>query len=296
MASSGGGALLIVDGHFMVQRYSAKANHEAPTGATLLSRAFHRRGPAHGSQASTSFLDIRRRFNFRSIAIGRWVTEPEKLRAATLFHDALCDLMAILSGPEALISLRGTLALQYGTGGQRGVAAHYEPATHTFALAKNAGPGSIAHEWFHAFDHYICRKAFALEGAPMRFGSKAWLDGAPPVSHPLNELLRNCYRTVLVNESGQAPSELFRQSALQDERLGVIYYTLPEELCARAFEAFVQDAPIKNGFLVQGTRQSDEARLGLYPQGDQRERINAAFHQYFTQLGRALSQSSGTNS
>lgn len=62
----------------------------------------------------------------------------------------------------------------------------------------------------------------------------------------------------------------------------------PEELCARAFEAFVQDAACKNEFLVNGTRESEEARVGLYPQGAQRERINRAFQDYFSNLGRAL--------
>lgn len=267
---------------------------QSPAGSGLIHRRFHRRGPSQeaGSErpAAPSFLDIRRRFAFRAISIGRWVTEPEKQRAAGLFYDALCDLMAILKGPEALISLRGSLALQYGQGGQRGVAAHYEPATHTFALAKNAGPGSIAHEWFHAFDHYICDKAFApTPGAS--FGSKAWLANAAALRHPLNERLRICYQTVLLNETGTAPSELFERSAEQDKRLGAVYYALPEELCARAFEAFVQDAPIKNSFLVMGTLKTDEARLGLYPQGAQRERINAAFRDYFTHLGQALYRS-----
>jgi len=276
----------------MTLPHEPQARSQASSG--FLQRRFHRRGPQsradEGAAHEPTFLDIRRRFGFRSISLGRWVTEAEKQRAAGLFYDALSDLMAILKGPEALISLRGTLALQYGQGGQRGVAAHYEPATHTFALAKNAGPGSIAHEWFHAFDHYICDKAFApVPGAS--FGSKAWLANAAGLSHPLNDRLRNCYHSVLLNEAGTAPSELFERSAEQDKRLGTVYYALPEELCARAFEAYVQDAPIKNSFLVMGTRQTDEARLGLYPQGQQRARVNAAFQDYFTHLGQALYRS-----
>lgn len=243
-----------------------------------------------GSDTTVSFLDVRRRFDFRAIEIGRWVTESERQRAAGLFYGALCDLMAVLQGPETLISLRGSLALKYGTGGQPGVAAHYAPATRTFALAKNAGPGSIAHEWFHAFDHYICDKSFRGTG-PGVFGSRAWLDEASPVVHPLNQRLVECYRTVLVNPAGTEPSELFRHSARQDERLGVLYYSRPEELCARAFEAFVQDTGPGNAFLVSGSRRSDEARLGLYPGGDQRRRINQAFGAYFSGLGRALSAS-----
>lgn len=250
-------------------------------------RQFYRRGLDHRRGAPVTFLDVRRRFQFRTVEIGRWVTEPEKQRSAGLFYDALCDLMTILGGPETLVSLRGTLALQYGIGGQPGVSAHYTPATRSFALAKNAGPGSIAHEWFHAFDHYIADKLF--ERAPRgAFGSTLWLTRDDPTEHPLNQRLQACYKAVLLNEAGTEPSDLFRQSARADKAAGVHYFSQPEELCARAFEAFVQDADFKNAFLVKGTRETEEARMGLYPQGAQREAINAAFGHYFSTLGRAL--------
>lgn len=233
------------------------------------------------------FGDIRRRFDFRGIQVGRWVTREEMDRAAPLFYRALCDLMAILQGPETLISLRGTLALRYGVGGRPGVAAHYSPAERAFALAKNAGPGSIAHEWFHALDHYLAARAFADPPAGV-FASALWLGGAEPRRHPLNDLLGQCFRAVLLDEGGAEPSDLVCASVAEDRARGTLYYSKPEELCARAFEAFVEDAPIPNGFLVKGTRQSAEARAGLYPRGTQRRRINAAFGSYFCRLGYAL--------
>ncbi|WP_148863801.1 CLCA_X family protein [Marinobacter fonticola] len=256
-----------------------------------MTRPFYRRGPDHRAGSSVTFLDVRRRFQFRSVELGRWVTDVEKQRSAGLFYDALCDLMHILGGPEELVSLRGTLALQYGIGGRPGVSAHYTPATRSFALAKNAGPGSIAHEWFHAFDHYICTKLFAGVG-PAAFASKVWLDKADAVEHPLNQLLQRCFQAVLLNEKGVEPSQLFQQSVRADKAAGIFYFSQPEELCARAFEAFVQDAACKNAFLVKGTRESKEAQLGLYPEGAQRERIGEAFAEYFRRLGAALRRQS----
>lgn len=250
-------------------------------------RTFYRRGPDHRGGASVTFLDVRRRFQFRTVEIGRWVTEPEKQRSASLFYDALCDLMTILGGTEDVISLRGTLALQYGIGGQPGVSAHYTPATRSFALAKNAGPGSIAHEWFHAFDHYIADKLFDRSGKGA-FGSTLWLTRDDPVDHPLNQRLEACYKAILLNGAGTEPSDLFRQSIKADKAAGAHYFSRPEELCARAFEAFVQDADCKNEFLVKGTRESEEAAMGLYPQGEQRRIINATFRDYFATLGQAL--------
>lgn len=85
-----------------------------------------------------SFVDIRKRFDFRSIQLGRWVTPDEQRQAAYSFYHALVTLMDILQAPESLISLRATLSLQYGKGGRPGVAAHYSPQERCFSLAKNA--------------------------------------------------------------------------------------------------------------------------------------------------------------
>ncbi|MDQ7734880.1 hypothetical protein QT231_19405 [Halomonas sp. SpR1] len=256
---------------------------------SIEARDFYRNGPDHRQGQTSSFALIRRQFDFRSIEIGRWVTSTERDRAAELFHDALCDLMLILQGSETLISLRGSIALQYGCGGRPGVSAHYDPSQRSFSLAKNAGPGSIAHEWFHAFDHYIATKCFRDIPSGM-FASTAWLTDASPILHPLNQLLMHCFKAILLQPKGDQPSELFQRSTQMDKKLGQLYYSKPEELCARAFEAFVQDAALTNHFLVKGTKASPEAEMGLYPQGEQRERINRAYSDYFGGLGKALGE------
>lgn len=238
-------------------------------------------------QDPVSFVTVRRRFDFRGIEVGRWVTPQERDRAAARFYEALCDLMTILQGPENLVSLRGTLGLQYGIGGQPGVAAHYIPATRQLALAKNAGAGSLAHEWFHAFDHYMGNRAFR-KLQKHGFASSGWLNSADQKKHPLNERLNTCFQAILLSEDGTSPSPLFLASRKADERLKVLYYARPEELCARAFEAFVEDSEPRNSFLVRGTVYSDEARAGLYPAEIQRQRINDTFRAYFEALGAAL--------
>jgi hypothetical protein len=236
---------------------------------------------------AVSFVTVRRKFEFRSIEIGRWVSESERDRAAARFYQALNDLMGVLQGPELLISLRQTLGLQFGIGGRPGVSAHYIPATRQLALAKNAGAGSLAHEWFHAFDHYMGAKAFA-QTSSHQFASSAWLGDQTMTPHPLNERLVECLKIILLSEDGAAPSELFRNSSRADKALGTLYYARPEELCARAFEAFVEDALPGSHFLVRGSRNSRDAKAGLYPTGEHRQAINQAFSQYFASLGGAL--------
>lgn len=273
---------------------SSQSCAQSPSRKKAAFPQIYRKGPDHRGDEAYDFSRIRSRFDFRSIEIGRWVTQAEQSRAAGHFYDAFCDLMLILGVPEQVVSLRGTLALQYGTGGRLGVSAHYAPGQRTFSLAKNAGPGSIAHEWFHALDHYLADKAFHT-ARPVSFASQLWLEqGAGDqdlIRHPLNQTLSHCFACIMLDETGEQPSELFRHSITMDNLLGQSYYSQPEELCARAFEAFVQDAAIKNNFLVKGTKASAEAKYGLYPEGAQRLRINRAFSDYFSRLGRALKRS-----
>lgn len=246
-------------------------------------------------QASFNFAKIRRQFDFRGIEIGRWVTPEERDLAAVNFHRALEDLMSALQGPEQLVSLRGTLGIQYGKGGRPGVAAHYMPATRQLSLAKNAGAGSLAHEWFHAYDHYMGDKMFHFASSSS-FASSNWLqepDSSNIKSHPLNTLLGDCFKSILLSPDGNDTSELFQASKRIDEKHSLFYYSKPEEMCARAFEAFIEDAKPASRFLVKGSKYSEEAKVGLYPKGRQRETINQAFKDYFGLLGRALNKELG---
>lgn len=102
--------------------------------------------------------------------------------------------------------------------------------------------------------------------------------------------MADCFKAVMLNENGTEPSELFQHSRRADQTIGAVYYAKPEEMCARAFEAFIEDARPMSNFLVRGSRHSDEAKAGLYPQGEQRSGINLAFQCYFQALSKALFQ------
>ncbi|MCC4265647.1 hypothetical protein LL240_14475 [Oceanimonas baumannii] len=47
---------------------------------------FYRHGPDHTQGEPVDFVLIRRRFDFRRIEIGRWVTRPERDAAARHFY------------------------------------------------------------------------------------------------------------------------------------------------------------------------------------------------------------------
>lgn len=252
-----------------------------------LKRAYYRKGPDYRQSVDVSFVDVRREFGFRSIQVGNWVTKAEQQIAANLVFDAFADLAMILKVPNKVISLRGTLSFAFGTGGQKYAHAHYNIGSKELALAKNAGGGALAHEWFHAFDHYICGKFLTLPKS--RFASHAWLLADETPEHTLNQLLSNAFKSIfLATEDVNKPSHYFKTAASIDKKLEQIYYALPEELAARAFEAFIQDQSIHNEFLVKGTKQTDEAKAGLYPKSEHRIEISHWFSQYFELLGRYL--------
>lgn len=254
-----------------------------------LLKAYYRKGDNHRGGADVSFGDIVKIFGFRSAEIGNWVTKEEQQIAANLFFDALCDLSDILNLPNEVISLKGTLSISFGRGGRKHSQAHYNSAKRQLALAKNAGGGALAHEWFHAFDHYICDKLF-VNSQPHWFATEVWLNNlSEPKRHPLNELLLNVFESIFLHEDKASTSDLMQKSIFIDKSLTSFYYARPQEAAARAFERVIQEQSIKNEFLVNGTISSKEAMLGLYPSGKDLTAIKKAITRYFVTLGKALS-------
>ena len=261
-----------------------------------IQRPYFRNGPAHRAGADVSFGDIVKIFDFRRIKIGRWVTPAETQLAANLFFDALADLQLLLQVPAQVISLNGSLALSFGTGGEPGSCAFYQPHGRLLALAKNAGGGSLAHEWFHAFDHYIASR-LCSDVKPGDFASRSWLYGAPVQPHPLNQLLAAGYAHCLVAADGREPSALFQRAAAADCARNMLYYALPEELCARAFENMLQRQSLQNSFLVSGTvwparrlSAEQQMRAAVYPDALESSQLAGHWLQYFRLLGLALSR------
>jgi len=253
-----------------------------------IQQPYYRNGPPHRSGADVSFLDIVKLFGFQSVKIGRWVSPTEQQLAANLFFDAFCDLMQLLQVPASVISLNQSLSLQFGLGGQPGSCAFYQPQGRVLALAKNAGGGSLAHEWFHAFDHHIAGKLFCPPTEPMKFASALWLQHQTQQPHQLNQWLDLAFSELFLSPDRQQASSFVRHCADYDRQQRIFYYAKPEEMAARAFEHVLQQQRQKNSFLVSGTLKSNTAKAGLYPSPEQSRRLAHYWFSYFQQLGQAL--------
>ncbi|QSX31862.1 CLCA_X family protein [Shewanella cyperi] len=285
------------------------------------SHRYKRQGPDHREGEQVTFLEVKQHFGLGHVRVGSWVSREESLLAANLVFDALADLALILGLPPKALGLRESLNLAFGHGGREGVMAHYSPQERTLALAKNAGAGALAHEFWHAFDHFIAPKAFDLDTGALnlaRFSpgmlcaSDLWLKDVPILSHPLNERLSELFRITMLSEDNQQPSDFVNRAVQLDRGSGYCYFSRPSELMARAFEACIetygsyerldQDTgelypqPLVNPYLVTGTRaKSGTGRSGwgtmpdgAFPEESHRKLIHGALCCYFHPLGRAL--------
>ena len=322
------------DANFLNQNilYTGPSLFQLPKRAHLAShhsllnhhRHFERVGPDYRNGDSVSFLDIKHTFGLNHIRVGKWVSRTESALAANLIFDSLADLANILRVPPELIGLRGGLRFAFGHGGSKGVQAHYSPAYRELALAKNAGAGALAHEFWHAFDHYIADKMFIDErlldpyssGAsssrarsgssiinPFSCASDLWLADKPLVVHPLNQQLSKLFEiTFLTNISPDPqtalPHDYVRRSIALDKLQNSQYFSKPTEMMARAFEASIEmysqtHAEISNPYLVNSTINSPLAKHGAYPDAEHCAEIYQALMAYFEPLGIAFDKQSG---
>ncbi|MDR6453882.1 PLxRFG domain-containing protein [Variovorax paradoxus] len=99
-------------------------------------------------------------FGFRGVEFGNWNNQSDRQQLLNDAYDGLLDLAEVMGIPPRAISLNGELALAFGARGSglSGARAHYEPEKAVINLTKMNGAGSLAHEWFHAMDHYFGRQ------------------------------------------------------------------------------------------------------------------------------------------
>lgn len=117
-----------------------------------------RTGPDMRQGKNVTSDDFMNAFGFRGVRFGDWVDNTERQKIVNLGFDALHDLATALGVPPQVIGLDGKIGLalgSHGRGGRGAAAAHYEPSRTIINLTKMNGAGSVAHEWGHAFDHYL---------------------------------------------------------------------------------------------------------------------------------------------
>lgn len=161
-------------------------------------------------------------FGFRGVEFGNWVSQGRDSRERQWMlnnaYDALNDLAELLNLPPKAMSLDGTLGLAFGSRGRGQALAHYEPDSFVINITKTKGYSSLAHEWFHALDHYVIRSASNdMHNFMSEFGRPIWglsNTGVEMVKELIDDpryvlsAIREIENTALDYPNAYAPSEL----------------------------------------------------------------------------------------
>lgn len=126
--------------------------------------------------------ELLEQFGFRAIEYGEWLPQKERQEVINMAYDSFADLAQALNLRPKDVSLGGELAVAFGargTGGRGAALAHFEPGRFVMNMTRMKGAGSLAHEWFHAFDRKMAMDSgaglYASESKSPRFKALAAL-------------------------------------------------------------------------------------------------------------------------
>ena len=103
--------------------------------------------------------DYLSRFHFYGGEFGNWMNENDRQASLNMGYEAFHDLAKALNIPDDKIAMDESLAIAFGARGSGNAMAHYEPLRQVINLTKMNGAGSLAHEYGHALDDILSKKA-----------------------------------------------------------------------------------------------------------------------------------------
>lgn len=197
-------------------------------------------------------------FPFRGVEFGNWVNQIERAACLNEAADALQDLAAIIGIRPEAVALGGSLAWAFGSRGVGRALAHYETGRRVVNLTKKKGNGCIAHEWFHALDHFVMiqqgRPSFMAVSDSVAYGEAE----KSPIRRAAYDL-----------KKALNASEMCKRAARIDAFKAKAYWSTVTELAARGFEAVIyyklQAAGLCNDYLVNFKECNEWSRPDCYP-------------------------------
>lgn len=193
-----------------------------------------RTGPERGD-SGISVEEFAEMFGFRAVEFGNWVEQSARREALARTRDALLDMCEVLGLAPSDCSFDGRLAIAFGsrgTGGKNAPSAHFEPDRCVVNLTKKNGPGSLAHEWFHALDNLLFKESGGNPSEASPYMSRAWkaFEGKGEAARAAKNFSDAIKKTGVIERAREC-----------DRRRGRLYYSTACETAARCFERFVAD-------------------------------------------------------
>lgn len=267
--------------------------------------------PDHRKGKDVTAEDLVETFGFRGVNYGNYVNARERQAHTNHAYDALMDLAGVMGIPPKAVSLGGTLGLSIGKEGSGKAAAHYEPGTKIINITKGRGDGSVAHEWAHALSDSLRERLKSSGRASAAQSVRSHLHttlSLEKLKWRVDQLLRG--ETSIKNNKRKGPkgsAEALLEYEYWDhpswnvkletaykrasDEIGKSYWGDPDEMWARAFEAWVYDrldgySPyLVSDWVADGAVTKESGYRGRpFPTGDER----AAFHADFDAIKAAL--------
>lgn len=247
-------------------------------------------------------------FGFADIGFGSWVKSKEDQGHMNAAFDAFHDLATFVGIDPKMIGFNGKLHFTLGALGQgKKAAATFHPGHPTegglvqvINLTKTKGDGTVAHEWFHALDHFMQRtpenaahwKEF-LAGLKFRRDASAleervlaalkgqtWMRG-----NKRADAIENARDILSYHARQSQDTEYFKNAkALDGGKVSDPYWSNNAEIPARAWEAYIGDhLGGTNNYLVNtawvgdGILTAPRYRGTPYPRGTERAEFAAWF-------------------
>lgn len=129
--------------------------------------------------------DMVKNFNFRGVEFGNYVNDDNGKHHLIKASEAFQDLADVLGMKDKDISLNGRLAMAFGARGKGGALAHYEPMSKVINMTRDAGAGTLAHEWGHGLDNIL--HAQSIGSASIGFASDGIGDKGSSLVHSAYE-------------------------------------------------------------------------------------------------------------
>ena len=223
-------------------------------------------GTDHRGEREITADELMQEYGLRAIQFGESLSQKERQWWVNASYDALADLADIMEMPRRWISLGKVLALALGARGKGKAMAHYEPTLNVINLTREKGAGSLAHEWAHALDARLVKTIYP----PEEYGTVR--EYVTPFIHFMHLHLAENHKEIgqrlhEIRSYSLPPwlgsgSDFLRQAhRIESKRRAGTYWTKPEEMFARGFEAYIQDALLEKGWvnpvLVNGTLETD---------------------------------------
>lgn len=195
------------------------------------SDSYERKGGRNVGIDST--VALKEAFGLRDVQSGNYVLRD---KASAEFHTVRCaeafaDLADVIGVDDKRISMGGRLAIAFGARGSGNSLAHYEPVHRVINMTKMSGGGSLAHEWFHAFDNLLVE--YMGEGASK---ARDFLTDNPAIS--MNSRVRSAFEGLRsAMTAGEYQEEITIAFTEEDVRLAGLYLKNPTGSASKAIAA-----------------------------------------------------------